>query len=144
MYPQFTESYPKFVLHTAPVPAGPGGSISVVGGEDIVMTNASSNKPAAEQFIDYMLSPTAQLAMAKVGQMSVRTDLVSQMEAIHPYYKAFMTQLKTARPRIPTPQYPKIESIISDEVQKAFEGKETVRQALTSAAKQVDPLLSES
>ncbi len=76
MYPQFSTSYPKFVLHTAPVPAGPGGSISVVGGEDIVMTNVTPNKAAAEQFIDYMLSPATQLAMAKVGQMSVRTDLV--------------------------------------------------------------------
>jgi multiple sugar transport system substrate-binding protein len=142
MYPQFTTSYPKFVLHTAPVPAGPGGSISVVGGEDIVMTNATPNKAAAEQFIDYMLSPATQLAMAKVGQMSVRTDLVNQMLAIHPYYKAFMNQLKTARPRIPTPQYPKIESIISTDVQQAFLGKQTVQQALTNAAKQIDPLLA--
>jgi multiple sugar transport system substrate-binding protein len=144
MFPIFSTSYPKFVLHTAPMPAGPGGSISVVGGEDIVMTNATPNRAAAEQFIDYMLSPAAQIAMAKVGQMTVRTDLTSQMLSIHPYYKIFLQQLKTARPRVPTPQYPKIESIISDDVQKALQGKQSVQQALNDAAKQIDPILTAS
>jgi multiple sugar transport system substrate-binding protein len=74
----------------------------------------------------------------------VRTDLTSQMLAIHPYYKIFLQQLKTARPRVPTPQYPKIESIISDDVQKAFQGKQTVQQALNDAAKQIDPILTGS
>src|SRR6266480_5977247 len=57
MFPIFRSAYPNFHLQTAPVPAGPGGSISVVGGEDIVMTQASKHKQAAEAFIRFMLSP---------------------------------------------------------------------------------------
>ena len=74
----------------------------------------------------------------------MRTDLVSQMVAIHPYYAIFLKQLATARPRVPTPQYPKIEAIIGNEVQKAFQGKQTVQQALTNAAKDIDPILAAS
>ena len=37
------------------IPAGPGGSVSVVGGEDIVMTKSSKNKAAAAEFTRFML-----------------------------------------------------------------------------------------
>ena len=40
MLPIFAKAHPGFRLSTARVPAGPGGSISVVGGEDIVLTRS--------------------------------------------------------------------------------------------------------
>src|SRR6185312_8858991 len=51
MHDIWAAQYPKFQPTYSPMPAGPGGSISVVGGEDIVMTTASKNPDAAEQFI---------------------------------------------------------------------------------------------
>ena len=77
-----------------------------------------------------------------VGQMPVLKDLGSQLTDIQPYYGVFAQQLQTARPRLPHPKYPKIEEIISTEVQKAFKGDETVQQALDAAARQIDPLLA--
>ena len=44
MYPIFTNQYPDFKLNAAQVPQGAGGSISVVGGEDIVLTKSSKNR----------------------------------------------------------------------------------------------------
>ena len=43
-------AYPDFKYSTAPVPAGDGGSISVLGGEDIGMFN-TANKDAAWKFM---------------------------------------------------------------------------------------------
>ena len=55
MFAIFAGGLPEDARPGSLVPAGPGGSISVVGGEDIVMTKASKNKTAAEEFMRYML-----------------------------------------------------------------------------------------
>jgi multiple sugar transport system substrate-binding protein len=142
MFPIFQKQNPTFDLKTAPMPDGGGGSVSVVGGEDLVMTSSCANKDQAAEFSRYMLSDEAQTAMAKVGQMPVLKDLGNKLTDIQPYYGVFAQQLQTARPRLPHPKYPKIEEIISTEVQKAFKGDETVQQALDAAARQIDPLLA--
>ncbi|HEY1369965.1 MAG TPA: extracellular solute-binding protein [Gaiellaceae bacterium] len=145
MFPIFQGQYPSFHLQTGLVPAGPGGkSISVVGGEDIVMTQSSKHKAETEQFIRFMLSPWAQTQMAKVGQMSVRKDLKAQLTKIHSYYGIFIDQLATARPRTPSPAWPKMDTIIDTYVAKAIKGDLSVKEALTEAAKQIDGLLASS
>jgi multiple sugar transport system substrate-binding protein len=142
MFPIFQKAYPGFHLQTAPVPAGPGGSISVVGGEDIVMTQSSSHKAAAEAFVRFMLSPWAQTEMAHAGQMPVRTDVSKQLTKINPYYAIFIRQLKTARPRTPSPNWPQIDTALGNAVASAIKGTESTQQALTDAAHQIDGLLA--
>lgn len=142
MFPIFAKAYPGFHLQTTLVPAGPGGSVSVVGGEDIVITQSSKHKAAAEQFVRFMLSPWAQMQMAHAGQMPVRTDLTSQLTKLIPYYSIFVKQLKTAQPRTPNPNWPKIDSILGTAVGNAINGTESTQQALTSAAQQIDALLA--
>jgi multiple sugar transport system substrate-binding protein len=141
MFPIFAKAYPGFRLQTALVPAGPGGSVSVVGGEDIVITQQSKNKAAAEQFVRFMLSPWAQTQMAHAGQMPVRTDVSKQLTKINSYYAIFEKQLKTARPRTPSPNWPQIDSTLGNAVASALKG-EPVQQALTDAAHQIDELLA--
>src|SRR6476659_8663755 len=102
------------------------------------MTNSCPSKGDAEQFIRFLLSDEAQKDMAEVGPMTVLSTLGSQLTDIKPYYGIFAKQLQTARPRLPHPEYPKIETILSTEVQKAFTGDTTVQAALDSAAKQID------
>ena len=50
-------------------PTGSAGSVSVVGGEDLVIAKDGQNLAAAEKFAQFLESPFAQLAMAKAGQM---------------------------------------------------------------------------
>jgi multiple sugar transport system substrate-binding protein len=145
MFPIFAGQYPSFNLKTGLVPAGPGGkSISVVGGEDVVMTQSSKHKAQAAEFIRFLLSKQAQTDMARVGQMSIRKDLKSALTKIHPYYGIFIDQLATARPRTPHPQWPKMDAIIDSSVAKAIKGDTSVKDALTEAAKQIDALLASS
>jgi multiple sugar transport system substrate-binding protein len=144
MFPIFQGQYPEFKLQTALVPAGPGGkSISVVGGEDVVMTKSSSHKAEAAEFIRYLLSKPAQTAMAQVGQMSIRKDLKAQLTKIHPYYGVFVDQLATARPRTPHPAWPKMDTVIDTYVAKAIKGDMSVKDALTQAASEIDALLAQ-
>lgn len=125
-----------------PMPQGPGGSVSVVGGENLVIFKSSKNQEAAWTFARYMLSDEAQTAMAKVGQMPV-TRSASQSEVMKqvPYFAPFVTQLETAKPRTVSPNWPKIEKILSDAFEAALRGTKTPKQALDDAAQQIDPLL---
>lgn len=142
MFPIWQGQFPNYTPRTARVPAGNGGSISVVGGEDIVMMKSSKKKGASAAFIRFMLTKWAQLEMAKVGQMTIRTDLTRQMIRIRPYYGIFLQQLKTARPRAPHPQWPKIDQTLGNYVTRAFKGDLTPQQALTQAATEIDALLA--
>lgn len=128
----------------APLPEGPGGSISVVGGENLVIFSTSEQQAAAWAFSQYMLSDEAQSTMAEVGQLPVtQSGLESEAVASVDYYAAYVEQLQTAQPRTVVPAWPQVEQILTDAYTAALTGSKTVEQALTDAAAQIDPLLSE-
>ncbi len=134
--------YASFKPIYAPVPAGDGGSISVVGGEDIVLTATSKYQTAAEKFIRFTQTEQFQIEMAKTGQMTVIPALAAKQAAIDPYFTTFSDQLKTAKSRLAIPQGAKIDGILSAALTPAFTGSTSVQDALTNAAHQIDPLLT--
>ncbi len=141
-YPALKKQYPNLNLAHALFPAGPGGSISVVGGENIVILKESKKKQAAWKFVQFMLSPEAQLMMARTGQLPViKAALDDPYIKGHPYFGLYLEQLKTARARPVTPAYPKVKEVIQGAFQEIFLGKKTVQAALDEAAAKVDKLL---
>ncbi len=141
MLPIFSKAHPGFQLATTGVPAGPGGSVSVVGGEDIVLTQRSKNKAAALTFLRFMISPWAQTQMARAGQLPVRKDVTKNLLKINPRYAIFLKQLETAKPRTPHPNWPKIDEALGAAVLSAIKGDKTTKAALDDAARQIDSLL---
>ena len=137
------EQYPDFTPIYAPIPAGPGGSVSVVGGEDIVVTSSSPNQAAALEFVRFTLSEQFQVEMAKTGQMTVVPAYAEQQNAIAPFYATFAEQLKTAKNRLPITSAGKVDGILSAELTAAFKGEASVQDALTKAAAQIDELLAQ-
>ena len=137
----WTGQYPTFKPVYAPIPAGKGGSISVVGGEDIVLTSSSKNQEAALKFIRFTQSQAFQMAMVKTGQMTVIPSLMKKETAVAPYYATFAAQLKTAKSRLAIPGASKVDTILSTELTPAFLGKTSVKAALNKAATQIDALL---
>jgi len=136
--------YPDFELAPSLTPAGDGGSVSVVGGEDIVVTASSEHKEAAADFVRFMVSPEAQRALAEIGQMSVLSELGDAMVEIQPYYQTFVDQLATARPRPPTPAWPEIDQALKTRLQEAFVGDGDIEQALNDLAQEIDQILADS
>lgn len=135
--------YPSFDPIYAPIPAGDGGSISVVGGESIVMTANTPNKAASMDFLTFTQGKDYQLGMAKVGQMTVVSAFGEQEVSGDPFYRTFATQLATAKSRLSIPDAAQVDTILSTELTPAFDGSVSVKAALTSAAKQINPLLSD-
>ena len=113
-----------------------------MGGEDIVLTKSSKNQAAATEFMRYMVSEEAQLAMAKVGQMPVLANLGDKLTSVNGYYAPFITQLATARPRPVTPAWSEMDAMLQDEVRSAIKGDKSVKSALDEAASKADALLA--
>lgn len=141
MPPIFKEQFPDLKYQMALVPAGDGGSASVVGGEDIVLFKASKNKEAALAFMRFMLGEEAQLALGKIGQMPVLKSLAGN-SALPAHYAIFQEQLKTAKARTPSPAWPKIDEALNNAVQQVLRGEKEPKAALDEAATAVDALLA--
>jgi multiple sugar transport system substrate-binding protein len=123
-------------------PAGKAGSYSTVGGEDLVVSKGGKNQAAAQKFAQFLDSPFAQLAMAKVGQMSaLETTATAEVKAT-PYFKIFTEQLKTAKVRAVSQNYGKMDTIFSTALQEILAGKTSVSDGLNSAASQSDAALA--
>lgn len=135
-------SYPDFKPTYSKVPAGEGGSISVVGGESIVITEQTKDLEASYKFLEFTQSREFQLPMSKAGQMTVVAEYAAEEAEATPGTKIFSEQLKTAKSRLSIPDSGKVDEILKTELTPAFEGKVTVKEALTKAAQQIDPLLS--
>lgn len=141
-YPSITGQYPDVNLAHAPMPAGEAGSISVVGGEDVVMFADSDDKEAAWKFAQFLLSPWAQMTMAPTGQIPViKAALEDPYIQEHPFYGIYLEQLQGAKPRTPHPEWPRIEGIIQTAFQRAVAGDASVQEAFDRAATEVDALL---
>lgn len=139
----WADQFPDFEPVYSPVPAGPGGSVSVVGGEDIVLTASSKNQEAALEFIRFTQSEEFQLALVPTGQLTVIQALGAQQVDLVPYYEVFTTQLETARARLAITKAAEVDTILNTELTPAFEGTVSVEEALTRAAEQIDALLAD-
>lgn len=126
------------------MPAGKGGSVSVVGGEDIVMFNTSKNKEAAWIFMKWMLTEEPQIKMASMGLVPTNAAAASSEEVFKtPYIENYIEQLKTAKPRTPNPNWEKMSEIIGLAFETVIRGEQDAKTTLDEAAILCDELLSE-
>lgn len=140
--PILKQSYPNKPIHWGLMPAGKGGGISVIGGEDIVLFQQSKSKAEAAEFIRFMLRRETQQTMADVGQMPVLKEFTgSDYMKNHPYFGIFAEQMNSARARPPHPKWPQVEDVLTTTGQLIVRGEKPVGPALDEAAKKIDALL---
>jgi multiple sugar transport system substrate-binding protein len=138
----FGQQFPDVQFGLTSVPAGADGSISVVGGEDIVLFKQSIHKAEALEFMQYMLSEEVQLQMLSVGQVPVlKSAIDSDTVKNHPYIGIFLDQLKTAKARTPHPNWNKIETIMSNTGTAILSGQVDIQTGLDEAVVEIDKLL---
>jgi multiple sugar transport system substrate-binding protein len=142
-YPTLETQYPDFEAAAALMPAGDGGHISVVGGENVVVMASTQHPEEALEFLRFTQSETYQLEMSKVGQLTVLTSLMEdEYFAEHPYYGLFLEQLQTAKARTPHPAYNDIETVLGDAAQLVLRGEISAKEAMDLAAEEIDALLA--
>jgi multiple sugar transport system substrate-binding protein len=138
----FEGQFPEKEYGMALMPAGDGGPISVVGGEDIVLFQQSQNKEAAIKFLEYILSEEVQLQLATTGQMPVLESAIdSDFVKNHDFFGIFLEQLETAKARTPHPNWSKIEEIMTNTGTAILNGDVGVQEGLDEAVLLMDPLM---
>lgn len=142
-FPLAEAQYPDFEIHTALMPAGSGGSISVVGGENIALFKGAETEAALE-FLRFTQSEEYQLKMSEVGQLTVLTALIeTDYFQNHPYYGTFLEQLETAQARTPHPAWTQMEEVLTEAGQLILRGEASAQEALDFAAEEIDALLAQ-
>jgi len=144
-YPTAEQQYPDFEVGAALMPAGAGGPVSVVGGENVVVFAGTEHPEEALEFLRFTQSETYQLEMSKVGQLTVLNSLLeNEYFTDHPYYGVFLEQLQTAQARTPHPAYNEIETVLGDAAQLVLRGEMSAQEAMDLAAEEIDALLAGS
>lgn len=134
-------AYPDFEYATVGMPAGEGGSASVLGGEDISMFN-TADKEAAWKFTKFMTSEFAQTEMAKCGQIPVNTTALESDTVKEAAFAPFIEAIKTAKSRPTVACWSEIDSELSVAVTSVMAGEKTAQEAMDELAAKVDTLLA--
>jgi multiple sugar transport system substrate-binding protein len=139
-------AYPDFEYATAGMPAGDGGSVSVLGGEDISLFNTSSDdatKEAAWKFVKFMTSEYAQVEMAKCGQIPVNKTALESDTVKGAAFAPFIEAIKTAKSRPTVACWSQIDSELTVAVTSVMNGEKTAQEAMDELAAKVDAMLAE-
>lgn len=133
-------AYPDVAYGTAPIPAGEGGSISVLGGEDIAMFN-SANKEAAWKFMQFMTSEYAETEMAKCGQLPVNKAALESETVKAADYVPFIEAIQTAKARPTVAAWSEMDNDLQVAMNAVVTGEKTAQEAMDELAAAWDLLL---
>ncbi|MGI6700467.1 MAG: extracellular solute-binding protein [Christensenellales bacterium] len=134
------EAKPNFPSST--IPSVEGRSISIVGGENLVMLKGTKHQEEAWKFMKFMLSPEAQLPMVNAGMIPTMASNLNKVDTSEsPWMDAYLEQLKTAAPRTPSAEWPSIEEILNTTFESILRGTISAQDGLDTAAAQIDELL---
>lgn len=134
-------AYPDFKYATAEVPAGDGGSISVLGGEDIAMFT-SAHKDAAWQFMKFMTDEFAQEEMSKCGQIPVNKQALESDTVKQADFAPFLKAIEAAKARPNVPCWSEMDNELSVAVVAVMNGEKSAQEAMDELAAKYDTLLA--
>lgn len=134
-------AYPDFEYATTGIPAGKGGSVSVLGGEDISMFN-SANKEAAWKFMKFMTDSFAQEEMAKCGQIPVNKAALESDTVRNADFAPFIDAITTAKSRPTTACWSEMDNELSVAVTAVMNGEKTAKEAMDELAVTFDEMLA--
>lgn len=134
-------AYPDFKYGTGNMPAGSGGSHSVLGGEDIAMFKGG-NSEGAWLFMKFMTSEFAQEEMAKCGQIPVNKTALESDTVKNAAFAPFLEAITTAVARPPVAFWSEIDNLLSVAVTDIIVNGADAQTKLDALAAQVDTLLA--
>lgn len=133
-------AYPDVAYGTAYMPAGEGGSISVLGGEDIAMFN-TANHEAAWKFMQFMTGEYAETAMAKCGQIPVNKAALESDTVKNADYAPFIQAIETAKARPTVAAWSEMDNELTNAMTAVVNGEKTAQEAMDELAVVFDELL---
>ncbi len=139
---ELSGAYPDVAYGTAPIPAGAGGSVSVLGGEDIAMFG-TANQDAAWKFMQFMTSEYAETEMAKCGQIPVNKAALASDTVKNAAYAPFIEAIQTAKARPTVAAWSEMDNALVGAMTAVIGGEKTAQAAMDELAVQFDALLKQ-
>lgn len=139
---ELSGAYPDVAYGTAPIPAGEGGSVSVLGGEDIAMFN-TANQEAAWKFMQFMTSEYAETAMAQCGQIPVNKAALESDTVKNASYAPFIEAIQTAKARPTVAAWSEMDNELTNAMTAVVSGEKTAQEAMDELAVVFDQLLAQ-
>ncbi|MBQ8092086.1 MAG: extracellular solute-binding protein [Clostridia bacterium] len=133
-------AYPDVAYGTALMPAGTGGSISVLGGEDIAMFH-TANQAAAWKFMQFMTGEFAETEMARCGQIPVNRAALESDVVKDADYAPFIAAIETAKARPTVAAWSEMDNGLQNAMTAIVSGEISAQSALDELASQWDELL---
>lgn len=136
----------KQKAEAALMPAGKGGSVSVIGGEDLVMFQNTKHEKESWEFMKFMDSKKVQIELEqKANLMPTNKEAASDPKVTSdPIEKLYLDQMKNVWARIPNPKFEEM----NNKIQKAFEAairhKGNPKDLLDQLAKDMDALFAQA
>lgn len=135
-------AYPDVAYGTAPIPAGEGGSTSVLGGEDIAMFTTATQE-AAWKFMQFMTSEFAETAMAECGQIPVNKAALESDTVKNASYAPFIEAIQTAKARPTVAAWSEMDNELTNAMTAVVSGDKTAQEAMDELAIVFDQLLAQ-
>jgi multiple sugar transport system substrate-binding protein len=124
-----------WMVATLPYTKRPASSL---GGENWAIFASSRQKDGAWEFLKYVVDPAYGTKLTDcMSYIPSRRDVLAQLAEKHandPTMQVFLTQMESAVPRGPLPNWSAVSEIIQMAMQEALSGQKTPEQAMRDAA----------
>jgi len=121
------------------IPAGPAGSSSNVGGNNVVILKSSRHPQQCYNFLAWFTSAPVQARWCQaLQQVPINLAAYDLVTFDNPHLKVFMEQLKTSKSNPVVTNYEVLEDIVNPEMEAIITGQKTAAAALANAARKVE------
>ncbi|MBN1893067.1 ABC transporter substrate-binding protein [bacterium] len=132
----------------APLPAGPAGPATYLGGESLALLRNSGRPSDAWKFLRWMVRPDNQAFFCmKSGYLPVRRSVLSLADyrnflGSHPHHRAFAARMESGRSRDVMDHQAEINRLIADAIERIIIGGRDPATTLDEAAEKADGILA--
>lgn len=136
--PLFRSRVPDMAV--SKIPEGPGGSISTIGGSNLVMMKSCKDREAGLAFLEFMAQDEVQLEISrKLNQIPTTKSALSQRKAeADATLRVFLEQMERAQGRPPLPNFEPIEKSFQSNMELALKGVLGVPEALARIEAEIE------
>ena len=132
---------------TAPLPEGPAGCKTTIAGDSLVMMDKTENPDAAWLWMEFLSSPEILARMTYETEGTLLPPLTSLLESEEiteekPVLEGFIELMDCGvASTVSNPKFPRVETILNEELAKAMYGEQSAGDALDNAAQQAEAIL---
>ena len=133
---------------TAPLPEGEAGCKTTIAGDALVMMEQTEVPDAAWLWMEYLSRPDTIARLTYETEGTLLPPLTSLLEGEEitqekPVLQGFIDLMKCGvASTVSNPKFPRVETILNEELGKAMYGEQTAEEALENTAQQAEAILS--